>query len=151
VRAMAADGFSQREIALRLGINRRTVSRMLASDEPPRYRHAPRGSMLDPLQPVLRRLLVEWPAIRAPRITEILRSDYGYEGSVDLVRRRLQQLRPTRERPAQRTGYRPGQVLQLDWGSCPRARRSPAASGASTRWWARCLTPGRSRLTSRST
>jgi transcriptional regulator with XRE-family HTH domain len=35
---LAADGVSQREIAARLGINRRTVSRMLAADEPPRYR-----------------------------------------------------------------------------------------------------------------
>jgi DNA-binding transcriptional regulator LsrR (DeoR family) len=30
VRALAADGLSQREIAGRLGINRRTVARMLA-------------------------------------------------------------------------------------------------------------------------
>jgi transposase len=116
---MAADAVAQREIARRLGINRRTVSRRLASDAPPRYRRAPRGSMLDPLEPVLRRLLAEWPAIKAPRVTEILRTDYGYEGSVDLVRRRLQQLRPPRERPAQRTGYRPGQVLELDWAELP--------------------------------
>ena len=40
VRALAADGLSQREIAVRLGINRRTVARMLASGEPPRYRRA---------------------------------------------------------------------------------------------------------------
>jgi hypothetical protein len=32
-----------------------------------------------------------------------------------LVRLHLQRLRPPRARPAQRTGYRPGQVLQLDW------------------------------------
>lgn len=38
VRALGADGLSQREIAARLGINRRTVARLLASEEPPRYR-----------------------------------------------------------------------------------------------------------------
>jgi transposase len=38
VRALAADGISQREIASRLGINRRTVARLLAREEPPRYR-----------------------------------------------------------------------------------------------------------------
>ncbi len=38
VRALAADGISQREIAQRPEINRRTVARLLASDEPPRYR-----------------------------------------------------------------------------------------------------------------
>ena len=119
VRALGADGVSQREIATRLGMNRRTVRRLLESDEPPSYRRRPRGSMLDPLEPVLLRLLGEWPTIKAPRVTEILRSDHGYAGSVDLVRRRLQQLRPPHVRPAQRTGYRPGQVLQLDWTELP--------------------------------
>ena len=88
-------------------------------DEPPRYSRAPAGSMLDPLEPVLRRLLEEWPEIKAPRVTEILRDDYGYAGSVDLVRRAPARLRPSQVRPAQRTGYRPGQVLQLDWAEMP--------------------------------
>lgn len=119
VRALAADGVSRREIASRLGINRRTVARLLASDEPPRYRRAPTGSQLDALEPVLRRLLAEWPQIKAPRLTEILRAEYGYTGSLRLVQARLQELRPRPVRPAQRTGYRPGQVLQLDWGEMP--------------------------------
>jgi transposase len=119
VRALAADGVSRREIALRLGINRRTVARLLASEEPRRYRRAPSGSQLDPLEPVLRRLLEEWPQIKAPRLTEILRCDYGYTGSLRLVQARLRQLRPSTVRPAQRTGYRPGQVLQLDWAEMP--------------------------------
>jgi transposase len=119
VRALAADGVSQREIACRLGINRRTVARLLASDEPPCCRRAPVGSQLDPLEPVLRRLLEEWPQIKAPRLTEILRCDYGYTGSLRLVQARLQELRPAPVRPAQRTGYRPGQVLQLDWAEMP--------------------------------
>src|SRR5437867_4301656 len=119
VRALAADAISQREIAGRLGINRRTVARLLASGEPPRYRRAPVGSQLDPFEPVLRRLLEEWPQIKAPRLTEILRYDYGYTGSVRLVQRHLQRLRPPTERPAQRTGYRPAQVLQLDWAEMP--------------------------------
>ena len=116
VRALAADGVSQREIACRLGMNRRTVARLLAGEEPPRYRRTAVGSQLDPLEPVLRRLLEEWPQIKAPRLTEILRCDYGYTGSLRLVQARLQQLRPRSVRPAQRTGYRPGQVLQIDWG-----------------------------------
>jgi len=76
--------------------------------------------MLDRLKPVLHKLLEDWPEIKAPRVTEILRDDHGYQGSVDLVRRRLGELRPPKARPAQRTGYRPGQVLQLDWAERPR-------------------------------
>jgi transposase len=119
VRALVADGISQREIAARLGINRRTVARLAAREEPPRYRRAPGGSQLDPLEPLLRRLLSEWPQIKAPRLTEILRAEYGYTGSLRLVQARLQQLRPRPVRPAQRTGYRPAQVLQLDWAEMP--------------------------------
>jgi transposase len=119
VRALAVDGISQREIAERLGINRRTVARLARSDEPPRYRRTPTGSQLDPLEPVLRRLLEEWPRIKAPRLTEILRDEYGYTGSVRLMQAYLQRLRPRAVRPAQRTGYRPGQVLQLDWAEMP--------------------------------
>jgi transposase len=69
--------------------------------------------------PVIRQVLEQWPEIKAPRLTELLRVEHGYEGSVDLVRRRLQGLRPREERPAQRTGYRPGQVVQFDWGEMP--------------------------------
>jgi len=120
VRALAADGVSQREIAQRLGINRRTVGRLIEADEPPRYSRARAGSIIDALEPVIRRLLVEWPEIKAPRLTEILREDYGYEGGVDLVRKRLAVLRPREtERAAQRTGYRPGQVMQVDWAEMP--------------------------------
>jgi hypothetical protein len=60
-------------------------------------------------------LMKECPEIRAPRVTETLRDDYGYVGSVDLVRRRMAELRPpSSERVAQRTGYRPGHVMQVN-------------------------------------
>ena len=48
-----------------------------------------------------------------------VRDEHGYEGSVDLVRRRLASLRPREQRAAQRTGYRPGQVVQFDWAEMP--------------------------------
>jgi hypothetical protein len=67
----------------------------------------------------------------------MLRDGYGYEGSVDLVKRRLRELRPPTGRAAQRTGCRPGQVLQLDWLELPtrpkiagRERRVYALLGA---------------------
>jgi transposase len=92
VRKLAAEGLSQREIASRLGLNRRTVARFVAADSPPRYRRAPQGSMLDPLDPVMRSLLRDSPGISAAAMTEALRP-HGYRGSVDLVRRRLRVLR----------------------------------------------------------
>jgi transposase len=118
VRALVADGVSEREIARRLGINRRTVARLAELPAPPRYRRQAAGSKLDPFLPVLERLVEEWPQIKAPRATELLR-EHGYEGSSDLVKRRLRALRPRTVRPAQRTGYRPGQVAQFDWLEMP--------------------------------
>jgi hypothetical protein len=50
-----------------------------------------------------------------------------------LVKRRLRQLRPRAVRPAQRTGYRPGQVLQLDWAEMP---TRPAVAGRERRVYA---------------
>ena len=119
VRTLAAEGLSQREIARRLGINRRTVIRLARSDEPPHYRRAALGSQLDLLEPILRQLVEEWPQIKAPRVTEILRLEHGFGGSERLVREYLRRLRPPSVRPAQRTGYRPAQVLQLDWAEMP--------------------------------
>jgi transposase len=119
VRTLAAEGISQREIARRLGINRRTVIRLAGSEEPPHYRRAALGSQLDLLEPILRQLVEEWPQIKAPRVTEILRVEHGFGGSERLVREHLRRLRPPSVRPAQRTGYRPAQVLQLDWAEMP--------------------------------
>jgi transposase len=116
---MAADGVSKSEIARRLGIDRRTVKRLVEASEAPRYSRAPAGSILDPLEPVMRRLLADWSDIKAPRVTEILRDDFGYSGSVDLVRKPPAVLRPRSERPAQKNSYRLGQVLQVDWAEMP--------------------------------
>lgn len=91
-RELAAEGVSQREIARRLRLNRRTVARLVAADEPPRYRRKPQGSMLDPLEPVMRSALQDAPRIDAPAMTQLLR-EHGYRGSVDLVRRRLRRIR----------------------------------------------------------
>lgn len=117
-RALAADGHSRREIARRLGMNRRTVKRLVEADEPPRYERPTKGSMLDRHEPKIRASLEACPEIKAPRMAEILRED-GYEGSVDLLKRKLRELRGPSERPAQKTGYRPAQVMQLDWGEMP--------------------------------
>src|SRR2546422_2294196 len=111
VRTLAAEGLSQREIARRLGINRRTVIRLAGSDEPPHYRRPALGSQLDPLELVLRRLVEEWPQLKAPRVTEILRLEYGFVGSERLVREQLRRLRPSTARPPQRPRHRPGPGL----------------------------------------
>jgi transposase len=128
VQSLAARGLSQRQIAERLGINRRTVARLVAAPEPPRYRRAPAGSILDPLEPMIRRLVADDPGIKAPQVTQILRENFGYGGSVDLVKRRLALLRPSPVRPRHPKSCRPGQVMQLQWVELPIAWGDPAVT-----------------------
>jgi hypothetical protein len=49
------------------------VRRLLEADEPPRYERASQGSKLDPFEPVIRRVHQDWPEIKAPRMTQLLR------------------------------------------------------------------------------
>jgi hypothetical protein len=120
-------------IARRLGIDPRTVERLAESSELPGYHRERAGSMLDPHELVIRKLIAEWPEIKAPRVTELLRDEHGYVGSVDLVRKRMAQIRPRSERPAQRTGYRPAQVMQVDWAEMP---TRPVILGRERRFYA---------------
>ena len=75
-----------------------------------------RGVASGSVDGVIQRVLREWREIKAPRLAEMLRGEHDYPGSVDLVRRKLSSLRPRQERAAQRTGSRPGQVVQFDCG-----------------------------------
>ena len=149
VRELAVAGVPHREIARRLQMNRRTVARLAAASEPPRYRREPAGSALDPLEPVMCQVLAEWPQIHAPRMTELLRG-YGYAGSERVVRRRLAQLRPPLAPPSA-----PDMPLarwpRSTGPRCRAVRGLPGASDASTRLSSAFLTRAPRRPTSRST
>jgi hypothetical protein len=130
------------------------VARLARSEEPPRYRRAPVVSKLDPFEPLLRRLLEEWPQIKAPRATEFLREEYGYDGSVDLVKRRLRELRPfpasrcfprcaTRSDRQLREGAVPLTSVQTcmvepNDGQRPRAKMGGSAWGTRGRTYGHC-------------
>jgi transposase len=118
IRVLAKDGGSQRQIARRLGIHRRTVARALATDTPPSCAGAG-GVGVGPVDAGHHGGVAGLAGDQSARLTEMLRDEHDYAGSVDLVRRKLQSLRPSEERATQRTGYRPGQVVQFDWGEMP--------------------------------
>ena len=119
IRALARDGVSQREIARRLGINRRTVARALAADAPPRYVRAPAGSQLDPLMGVIGRVLEQWPEIKAPRLTELLRDRAWLSGVGRSGPPQAGGVAAAGGAAGAADGYRPGQVVQFDWGEMP--------------------------------
>ena len=59
-----AEGLSARAVARQLGISRNTVLRALASDRPPVYRRAARGSAVDAVEPAVRELLTDMSQVR---------------------------------------------------------------------------------------
>jgi hypothetical protein len=65
-----AEGMPIAAIARRLGVARNTVKKALASDEPPRYRRAAKGSIVDAVEPQIRGLLAGFPEMPSTVIGE---------------------------------------------------------------------------------
>ena len=99
-------------IARRLGIARNTVKKALASDEPPKYVRAAKGSIVDAVEPAVRELLRTTPQMPATVIAERI----GWERSITVLKDRVRELRPyyLPADPATRTSYDPGQRVQCD-------------------------------------
>lgn len=111
-RLYRAEQISKAAIARRLGISRNTVAKALTSDEPPRYSRAPKGSLVDAVEPRIRLLLAEHPRMPATVIAERI----GWTNSLTILKERVRELRPLYVGidPTDRVSYAPGEVAQCD-------------------------------------
>src|SRR5699024_5912511 len=107
-----SEGTAIKAIARKLGVSKNTVRRALASDTPPRYERAPAGSAVDEFVPQIRSLLADCPSMPATVIGERI----GWTRSASVLRARVAELRPEYAPvdPADRTVYRPGEIIQCD-------------------------------------
>jgi transposase len=107
-----AEGMPIKAIARRMGISKNTVKRALAAEEPPKYRRAGRGSIVDAVEPRIRDLLAEFPDMPATVIAERI----GWSNSLTVLKDRIRVLRPQYKPvdPASRTSYAPGELAQCD-------------------------------------
>jgi transposase len=153
-RLRRAEGMPIKAIARVMGCSRNTVKSVLGSDGPPQYRRAPRGSVVDAVEPRIRELLGSWPDMPATVIAERI----GWTRSVRVLRSRVAELRPVYlpPDPCSRTTYEPGEVGQCDFwfpdievpvgfGQTRTATRLPVlvmVSGYS-RWLTALLVPSR--------
>ncbi|MEE6272415.1 IS21 family transposase [Georgenia sp. MJ206] len=106
------EGLAIKAIGRRLGVSRNAVRRALARDAPPKYVRAPKGSIVDAVEPAIRELLREHPRMPATVIAERI----GWDRSLTVLKDRVRELRPyyLPPDPATRTAYDPGQRVQCD-------------------------------------
>lgn len=85
-----------KKIARKLGIARNTAWAALASDRPPKYERAGRGSLVDGVEMDVRKLLVEYSRMSATVIAERI----GWQNSLTTLKDRIRAVRPERARAA---------------------------------------------------
>lgn len=107
-----AEGVPIKEIVRRLGVARNTVRAALASDRPPRYERAARGSVADAYEPQVRALLAQWPKMPSPVIAR--RIEWPYSDGP--LKKLLARIRPEYVGidPVDRVSYAPGEITQCD-------------------------------------
>jgi transposase len=107
-----AEGMAIKAITRRLGVSRNTVRRALAAHEPPHYKRARKGSIVDAVEPQIRVLLQEFPGMPSTVIMERI----GWTRGKTVLCERIAELRPlfTPPDPASRTEYQPGELAQCD-------------------------------------
>ena len=124
-RLSRSEGLSIKEIARQTGVARNTVRTALRSNTPPAYQREGKGSIVDPFEPEIRRLLMGTPRMPATVIAERI----GWTRSLTVLKERVRELRPLflPPDPSGRTEYLPGELASGTCGSHPPTSRSRRA------------------------
>ena len=102
---------SQRQMAIQLGISRKTVLRILREEE---VRKPLRETIFKPYERLVQEWYKEYPFLRATQVYERLKA-YGYSGGYDTVKVHTQSLRSKKTRGFHELEFLPGEEAQVDW------------------------------------
>jgi len=116
-RHLREEGLRSGEIARRLGVSRRAVTRAVVTKKPdsekPRN-NGGRPSVLEGYRGFLLGKLESFPEIRAKRLFGIL-TTMGYTGKYGAVKEYVSKLRPSMKRAYHTLHFSPGEIAQVDW------------------------------------
>lgn len=115
IKVLAEEGMYQKDIAEKLGVHPKTVSRALERGCAPGKTRKKKESKLEPYKPTIDRLLSDgvWNAVVVLREIQV----EGYDGEISLVRKYIKPKRVLRSsRATVRFETKPGQQMQSDWG-----------------------------------
>jgi len=125
IKTLRDNSVPKARIAQQLGIDRKTVDRALKRDEARASSRGSRGSKLDPFKPYIQRRLKVYDLTAKKLFDEI--EAQGYDGSYELVKRYVRDIRPRRAREQAlwnrystgqafvRFETAPGEQAQVDW------------------------------------
>jgi transposase len=110
-------GFSRREIADQLRLDRATVAKYIRHPEIALAREKKKSSKLDPYRDRIGDMVEQYPAIKAPVVLQRLKAK-GFAGEITIVRNLLRQLRGegSHKEAFIRFESEPGRQIQVDWG-----------------------------------
>lgn len=107
-------GLSNAQIALKLGLDPRTVGKWLNTGAYQLRQSIQRSSKLDPFKPAIIRLLETHP-YSATQVFQRIR-EAGYDGGYTIVKDYVRIVRPVRQPAFLTLSFEPGECAQIDWG-----------------------------------
>ncbi len=110
-------GFTKRQIAEKLQLDRGTVSKYLANPDPAIRKRRVKQSKLDSYRPMIEEMIEQCQTVKAPVVLQRL-IEKGFDGEITIVRDLLRKLRGqmTNREPFIRFETEPGEQIQIDWG-----------------------------------
>ena len=115
IKGYRQEGLNAGQIAIKLGLDQRTVSKWMdrKAFQPRLPGHRP--SKLDPYKSDILGMLERHP-FTARQIYQKIREE-GFDGKYTIVKDYVRKVRPKRHKPYLKLSFAPGECAQVDWGS----------------------------------